>query len=94
MPDGFVHRIINALGETPRALAQRLGLSYKHDLQPIMFLSEAELVDSDIDEVYSKLSNAVDERIGQLLAAREALQRKLQADRTRRAARMERVRNR
>lgn len=92
--DGFGLRVFCALNEPPRQFCRRMGLNYERDVKPIMFVPERDLAGADIDEVYALLKAEVDLRIGELMAAREALERKIHKDRVRRAMRMERVKNR
>ncbi len=86
--DTFLVRICHALQETPRQLAINLGVEYA-ELEPL--LDERHLlVELDRDEVWWKLSEYVDKRLGSVMAVRSELQRYLQKDRARRAVRIER----
>lgn len=92
--DGFLLRVFCALNEKPREFCKRMDLSYRRDVEPMMFAQEADIDGADIDEVTALLAAEVDIRIGELMAAREALQRVRHKSAVRRALRMDRVRNR
>lgn len=84
--DSFLWRICHALDETPRVLARNIGVPYK-DLEPLL---KGPRVDIDRDEVWWLIDEHVARKLGALLAIRQEMNRALQDDRVRRAARMER----
>lgn len=84
--DTFLWRICKALGEEPEELARRLGVPFaevKPLLDPLHRLAEL-----DRDEVWWKLFEYVDKRLGLILAVRTELNKALQKDRTKRAVRI------
>lgn len=90
--DSFLWRICHALDEPPRMLAKNAGVEYK-DLLPLLDGQRGMLVELDRDEVWWKISEYVSRKTGMLLAIREELNRKLQADRTKRVTRLKRFRD-
>ena len=86
--DTFLVRICYALQESPRQLAISIGVEYA-ELEPLLD-ERYMLVELDRDEVWWKLSEYVDKRLGTVMAVRSELQRYLQKDRARRAVRIER----
>jgi len=86
--DTFLVRICHALQESPRQLAINLGVEYA-DIEPLLD-ERHKLVELDRDEVWWKLSEYVDKRLGTVMAVRSELQRYLQRDRAKRAVRIER----
>lgn len=85
----FLVRVCNALDEPPRMLAKNIGVEYD-ELKPLLTGSRGQLVDFDKTDVLWKVYDYVSMRMGMMLAIREELDRKLQADRSNMAARMER----
>ncbi len=90
----LLRRACYALGKEPRPLAHLLGVSYKQELEPLIRVPDRELSDLDMDEVFVKLEEHVNRKLGLLLAVRADMQRIMQAQRTKRAARREAIRNR
>lgn len=90
--DSFLWRICHALDEPPRMLAKNIGVDYK-DLHPLLEGQRGELAELDRDEVWWKISEYVSQKTGLLLAVREELNRKLQADRVKRVSRIERFKS-
>lgn len=87
--DSFLWRICHALDEPPRMLAKNAGVEYR-DLHPLLEGQRGMLAELDRDEAWIKISEYVARKTGLLLAVREELNRKLQADRTKRATKLER----
>ena len=86
----FMQRVIEALDVLPSELAEKLDV----DLGDVLALwtgSRGKLVALDQDEVWVKLAEYVDKRIAACLSVREELQRKLNLDRTARAAERQRT---
>lgn len=90
----LLRRVCDALGKEPRSLARLLGVSYKKELEPFVNIADNELSDLDMDEVFVKLDEHVNEKLGLLLAVRADMQGIMQAQRTKRAARREAIRDR
>lgn len=90
--DSFLWRICHALDEPPRMLAKNIGVDYK-DLLPLLDGQRGALAELDRDEVWFKINEYVSKKTGLLLAIREELNRKLQADRTKRTTRLTRFRD-
>lgn len=83
--DPLLLRVCKALDEPPRLLAYNIGVRFS-DVAPLLDRQHA-LAGLDLDDVWWSVAERVDLRIGQLMAAREDLNRALQRDRSRRAAR-------
>lgn len=90
---GFGRRICRALNGRPRDIAKQIGVPYE-DLRPLLDTREGTLIEIDRDEVWAKLADRVDQMLGELMAVREAMQRKLAKDRQRRALLWDRIQNR
>lgn len=84
--------MLHALDITPYELCRELELDMK-DVAPILF-SKQMPHEMDAFELWWNLHDMLSERIANLLAVQQELNRSLQADRARRVARNERVRNR
>lgn len=84
----FLVRICNALDETPRELAKNIGVKYK-ELEPFL-APRYTLVEMDIDDVWWRIGEYVDERLGFIMAARMELNKALEKDRAARIARLQR----
>jgi hypothetical protein len=80
--DTFLWRICKALDEPPRMLASNLGVPYS-DLEPLLDHRHL-LAEIDRDEVWWKIGEYVDQKLGDLMAVRTELNRALQRDRSRR----------
>lgn len=77
----FLRRVINGLGFPSRAaLAKYLNVK-DHELAALEKLERGRLSDSTVDPMWHDLAALVDRRIGELMAVREELNRKLAADR-------------
>lgn len=76
----FFHRILRALGESYSAVARITGLNVS-EIQAIEMPARGQLVEVNRDEFWTRLSDHVDERIGELMSIREEMSRKLAADR-------------
>jgi len=76
----FFGRILRALGESYSAVANITGLSVR-EIQAIELPQRGQLVEVNRDEFWTRLSDHVDERIGELISIREEMSRKLAADR-------------
>lgn len=83
-------RVCHAIDVTPYELAKELGVDFKEIA--VRCGDKRKPVDMDGDDVWWLLLEALEERLGNLLAVKADLDRLLQKDRTRRAARIERVR--
>lgn len=84
--DTFLMRICKALDEPPRMLAANIGVDYD-ELAPLL-RPRNELIEMDRDEVWFKISEYADKRLGEIMAVRFELNKALQSDRTKRAARL------
>lgn len=84
--DTFLWRICKALDEPPRVLAANIGVPYD-ELAPLLD-DRHKLVEIDRDEVWWKISEYADRRLGDIMAVRHELNVALQADREKRAVRM------
>lgn len=82
--DTFLVRICKALDEPPRALAFKLGVDYA-ELAPLLD-ERHRLAEIDRDEVWWKIAEYVDRRLGDMMAVRHELNVALQKDRSKRAA--------
>lgn len=89
----LVRRILDTLDWLPMEASERLGVPVS-DIIALMKGTCKQLVPLDQDEVWVKLADHVDRRIGALLAVRSELQRKLNVDRAERAAQRLRTLNR
>ncbi len=84
--DTFLWRICHALDMPPRMLAAAIDVPYT-ELEPL--LDERHLlVEMDRNEVWWKLAEFVNERMGMLMAVRHELDKSLQKDRAARAVRI------
>lgn len=83
--DSFLWRVCKALDEPPRMLAANMGVPYE-ELAPLLD-ERHKLAEIDRDEVWWKLAEYVDRRMGLILAVRSELNKALQQDRQRRAVR-------
>ena len=90
--DTFLWRICHALDVPPRMLAARIGVEYA-ELEPLLD-ERHKLVEIDRDEVWWKLAEHVNVRIGELMAIRHELDKALQKDRASRAVRIAKQRQR
>ena len=88
----YLQRMLHALDITPYELCQELDVSMK-EIAPILY-SKMAPHEMDAFELWWNLHDMLSERIANLLAVQQELNRSLQADRARRVARIERVRNR
>lgn len=86
----FFGRILRALGESYSAVAKITGLQVR-EIQAIELPHRGQLVELNRDEFWTRLSDHVDERIGELIAIREEMGRKLAADRKAQIARRLRI---
>lgn len=84
--DTFLVRICHALDVPPRMLAARIGVEYA-ELEPLLD-DRHKLVEIDRDEVWWKLAEYVNIRLGELMAIRHELDKSLQKDRAARALRI------
>ncbi len=83
--DPFLLRVCKALDLSPRQLAAAIDLPYK-DVAPLLELNY-KLADIDRDEVWWKVLEMIDLRMGLLMAARHELNKRLEGDRSKRAVR-------
>lgn len=83
--DTFLWRVCKALDEPPRMLAANLGVPYA-EVAPLL-LPRPGLVETYNDEVWWKLSEYVDRRLGEIMAARNELQKAVEKDRQARVVR-------
>jgi plasmid maintenance system antidote protein VapI len=90
--DTFLERICIALDMPPRMLAHAIGVEYA-ELEPLLD-ARHKLVEIDRDEVWWKLAEYVNVRLGTLMAIRHELDKALQRDRASRAVRIARQRQR
>lgn len=90
--DTFLWRICKALDEPPRLLASRLDIPYE-ELAPLLHPLN-QISDIDRDVVWWKVLEHVDEKLGLVMAIRHELDKALQADRVRRALRLDRLKSR
>lgn len=84
----FLERIIIALGMKWWEVAKEIGIRSK-DMKALMH-SRATVADMEEDETWWRIAELIDTRIGLLIAAKRELADALQADRVKRAARLER----
>lgn len=84
--DTFLWRICKALDEPPRVLAANIGVPYS-ELKPLL-APRHELAEMDRDEVWWRLSEYVNQRLGLMMAIRSELNKALQRDRANRAVRI------
>lgn len=78
--DAFLHRILRALGESYSAVSKITGLAM-WEIASIETPQRGQLVEVNRDAFWTRLSDHVDERIGELISIREEMSRKLAADR-------------
>lgn len=79
-------RVCKALDEPPRMLANNIGVPYG-DIEPLLSPTTYLLADMDKDETWWLIYEYVGKRMGELMAARNEMDKKLQRDRSRRAVR-------
>lgn len=91
--DSFLWRICHALDEPPRMLAKNAGVEYK-DLEPLLQGNRARLAEIDRDHVWWAVSEYVTYKLGMLMGIKEELNRALQAERVKRATKLERYKKR
>lgn len=91
-PAPFLRNVLLALNETPKQLADSLGVKY-HELEPLLDV-HSPLADMDYGWLWWKIYEHVNTRLGLILAARHEINKGLQKDRARRVARIETVRQR
>lgn len=84
--DTFLWRICKALDEPPRMLAHNIGVDFS-ELRPLLD-ERWRVAEIDRDEVWWKIAEYTDRRIGEMLAIRVEVQRALQRDRSARAKRI------
>lgn len=84
--DTFLWRICKALDEPPRMLASNIGVPYE-ELAPLLE-ERHKLVEIDRDEVWWKIGEYTDRRLGELMAVKAELNAALQRDRRKRAVRI------
>lgn len=85
----FLQRICIALEVTPRGLARKLGVPYK-EIEPLLSPRHM-LAEIDRDPTWWKIAEYVDKRMAMHMAVKNELNKALQQDRTKRAARLARV---
>lgn len=88
----FLQRICTALEVTPRGLARKLGVPYK-EIEPLLSPRHM-LAEIDRDPTWWKISEFVDRRIAMHMAVKNELNKALQQDRVKRAARLGRLQRR
>lgn len=84
--DTFLWRVCKALDEPPRMLASNIGVSYD-ELAPLLD-QRHQLAEIDRDEVWWKVAEYADRRLGEIMAIRGELSKALQRDRSKRAVRI------
>ena len=84
--DTFLWRICKALDEPPRMLALNIGVPYD-ELAPLLD-ARHKLVEIDRDEVWWKISEYADRRLGEIMAVKVEFNAALQRDRSNRAVRL------
>jgi len=84
--DTFLWRICKALDEPPRMLASNIGVPYD-ELAPLLD-ARHKLAEIDRDEVWWKIGEYADRRLGEIMAVRAELNAALQRDRSKRAVRL------
>lgn len=82
----FLQRICTAIELTPRELAKRIGVKYT-EIEPLLSPRHL-LAEIDRDDTWWKIAELVNARVGTLLAVKAEMNKALQRDRTKRAARM------
>ena len=92
-PPSFLRRVTAALRLDSRQLARVLGVRPK-ELLEIEELDAHELSDLPVDPLWTGISAEVDKQIGELMAIREELSRKMARDMQRRMARRMRISHR
>ena len=83
---GIIDTVLELLDETPTSIHAKIGL----DVRDMTGMSAAQAVAVDYDYRWYQLNEFINERIAQLMAARGEIQRKLSADRKRRAINLQR----
>lgn len=84
--DTFLWRICKALDEPPRMLALNIGVPYE-ELAPLLD-DRHKLAEIDRDEVWWKIGEYADRRLGEIMAIRAEMNAALQRDRSKRAIRI------
>jgi len=87
---GIFERIVLALDDTPKGLAEKLGVDVK-DLTPLMKTDAKTVSDLETDDVWWALAGHVSKRIGMLLAIKYEMNKLLQGQRAVRAERKRRL---
>lgn len=87
--DTFIVRILKTMNIEATELAELLQVPYA-DIEAMM-LPRHQLVEIDRSEIWWRIGEMLDVRIGLLMAARHELQKALQQDRAQRALRTERA---
>lgn len=90
--DSFLWRVCKALDEPPRMLAANIGVPYE-ELEPLLY-DRHKLAELDRDEVWWKIAEYADKRMGLIMAIRVELNKALQRDRAKRAVRVASMRTR
>lgn len=88
--DSFLWRICHALDEPPRALAKSIGVKYK-ELEPLLD-DRYVIAEIDRDEVWWRVMEYANKRLGHILAIKSELNKALQRDRKKRLLRQDRFR--
>lgn len=88
--DGILGQMMEAMGETPRSLAEKLKVN-RGDIVALMGAKKSTASDMLTDEVWWKLSEYVAKQIGVYLAVRAELNKLLQSQRAERAERVRRL---
>ena len=92
-PPSFFVRVTAALRMDSRQLARLLGVKHK-EIAELESLEAHELSDLPMDPLWTGISAEVDKQIGELMAVREELSRKMARDMQRRMARRMRISHR
>lgn len=90
--DTFLRRICKALDEPPRMLALNIGVEYS-ELAPLLG-DRYRLAEIDRDEVWWKIDQYANVRLGEIMAVKAELNAALQRDRSKRAVRIAAQKNR
>lgn len=94
MPEILLERVCAGLGLTPRKLATTLGLSYKHEVQPLENVQPHHVAHMSYDPVWLGIQELVDTRLGLLLAVRDDIATQAHKGRVKLTKRREEIRNR
>jgi hypothetical protein len=84
--DTFLMRVCYALDVSPRMLAKGAGVSYSDQIVPLM-RPYYEIAGTPAEDTWWAISQYVNQRLGEMLAAQQELQRHMQSSRAKRAAR-------